>query len=301
MTAAIEIQHLVRSFGKKAVLSDVNLTVQQGEIFALLGENGSGKTTLIRILTSLLAPDAGTVTILGTPLKGNENQIRQLISLNSQATTVDGDLSGRANLAFIADLRGVQSGKLVINDLIERFDMVDFIDRKVATYSGGMKRRLDIAMSLIGDAQIIFLDEPTTGVDPKARQDIWRLIQKIRDEGKTIFLTTQYLEEADQHADHIAFLNKGKIVLSGTPTEIKTSASPQSILTVALEDENGAARVLPERQFHAGSVVLPDDQVARSLKLLVNNDIKVVSLGPAKNDLETVFFNVAEEEANEVV
>ncbi|MFD1318008.1 ABC transporter ATP-binding protein [Loigolactobacillus zhaoyuanensis] len=301
MTAAIEIQHLVRSFGKKAVLSDVNLTVQQGEIFALLGENGSGKTTLIRILTSLLAPDAGTVTILGIPLKGNEDQIRQLISLNSQATTVDGDLSGRANLAFIADLRGVKSGKLVIKDLIERFDMVDFIDRKVATYSGGMKRRLDIAMSLIGDAQIIFLDEPTTGVDPKARQDIWRLIQKIRDEGKTIFLTTQYLEEADQHADHIAFLNKGKIVLSGTPTEIKTSANPQSVLTVALEDENGAARVLPEQQFHAGSVVLSDDQVARSLKLLVNNDIKVVSLGPAKNDLETVFFNVAEEEANEVV
>lgn len=301
MTVAIEIKHLVRSFDGKAVLKDVNLLVQQGEIFSLLGENGSGKTTLIRILTSLLVPDDGDVTILGTPLTGNGDLIRQKISLNSQAATVDDGISGRANLIFIADLRDVRSSKTVIDDLIERFGMRDFIDRKVGTYSGGMKRRLDIAMSLIGDAHIIFLDEPTTGVDPKARQDIWRLIQQIRDEGKTIFLTTQYLEEADQYSDHIAFLNKGKIVLFGTPTEIKANANPQSILTVSSADEHKAADLLPEQQFHDGSVILSNDQVVQALKLLVNNDIQVLSLDAAKNDLETVFFNVAKEEVNEVV
>lgn len=302
---AIEVTNVRKSFGKLAVLKDVSLNVAQGEIFTLLGENGAGKSTLINILTTLSQADAGTVRIMSLDPQQAGNQIRQRISLNAQTMTLDENFSGRANLKLIAALRNLSAPKAAIEQLAQQLALSDFLDRKVATYSGGMRRRLDLAMSLLGDPNIVFLDEPTTGVDPKNRLALWALIRQMRTAGKTVFLTTQYLDEADALSDHIAFIHDGRIVKSGTPTAIKQQISDQYTLDVASSQQTQAQNVLDTAQLAyqlAGTTFqFTQDNAKQALTLLTQQDVTVQHFNLAETDLETVFLAVtAKEGANAV-
>lgn len=220
-TPIIKVEKLKKTFKDKTVLADVNFSVEPGEIFALLGANGAGKTTIINILTGLLKADSGHCTVNNFDIVKQADQVRQSISLTGQFAAVDEILTGRENLELIAKLRREARPKEVAQDMLTQVNLVADADKPVATYSGGMRRRIDIAMSLIGAPKIIFLDEPTTGLDPEARKDIYRLIKTLTAQGTTIFLTTQYLEEAELLADHIAILNQGMIVANGTFAELK--------------------------------------------------------------------------------
>jgi ABC-2 type transport system ATP-binding protein len=199
----------------------VDFDVARGSIFALLGSNGAGKTTIVRILATLLKPDDGTALVDGFDVLSQPTQVRESISLTGQFAAVDEILTGRENLVMIARLRQVQNPRRVADDLLERFGLADAGGRRVSAYSGGMRRRLDIAMSLIGDPRIIFLDEPTTGLDPEARIEVWQVIQHLADSGTTVLLTTQHLEEAEKLADRIAILHEGTIIVSGTLAELR--------------------------------------------------------------------------------
>lgn len=225
----IEIKDLRKGFKTHEVLKGVDLTVKQGEIFALLGSNGAGKTTTIRILSTLLTQDSGNVSICGYVVKKDAGKIKESISLTGQFAAVDDILTGRENLMLIAKLRHLKNPKEVTNKLLSDFNLVDAADRRVGNYSGGMRRRLDIAMSLIGDPKVIFFDEPTTGLDPEARQEVWNKIKDLSEQGTTVFLTTQYLEEAEQLADRIAILHEGIIIANGTLEELKKLFPPTKI------------------------------------------------------------------------
>ncbi|NMD57551.1 MULTISPECIES: ABC transporter ATP-binding protein [Tsukamurella] len=220
-TAAIEVRGIEKSFRDLPVLRGVDFDVVPGSIFALLGANGAGKTTLVRILSTLLRPDAGTAVVHGYDVTAEAQQVRESISLTGQFAAVDEILTGRENLVLVARLRHQDDPGAVADELLNRFRLTDAGGRKVATYSGGMRRRLDIAMSLIGDPAVIFLDEPTTGLDPEARIDVWQVVQELAQRGTTVLLTTQYLEEAEQLADRIAILRDGRIIANGTLAELK--------------------------------------------------------------------------------
>ena len=217
----IQIKGIKKAYKEVTVLKGVDLEVGQGEIFALLGSNGSGKTTMIRIMTTLLEPDEGHVVVNGFDLKKNPRSIRDSLSLTGQFAAIDEILTGRENLQMIAKLKHLKQPNEVAERLIKRFDLHEASERRVSTYSGGMKRRIDIAMSLVGDPKIIFLDEPTTGLDPEARLEVWKIIKELSASGTTIFLTTQYLEEAEQLADKIAILHDGKIIVQDTLEGLK--------------------------------------------------------------------------------
>lgn len=219
-SAAIVVQDLTLSFGSHRVLDGLSLEVPTGSVYALLGTNGAGKTTTISILTTLLQPDSGTATVAGHDVTNKPAAVRKAISVTGQSVSVDPVLSGRENLVLIARLRHVRDPKAVAADLIDRFGLSDAADEPTATYSGGMKRRLDIAMSLIGDPQIIFLDEPTTGLDPAGRREVWDTITALAATGTTIMLTTHYMEEAARLADIIAVLADGRIPVSGSHDDI---------------------------------------------------------------------------------
>jgi ABC-2 type transport system ATP-binding protein len=226
---AISIQALKKSFGKIEVLKGVDVEVQRGEIFALLGSNGAGKTTIIRILATLLKPDAGFAAVNGFDVVSKADLVRQSISLTGQFAAVDEILTGRENLVMIAKLRHMKDAHTIADELLNRFGLADAADRRVATYSGGMRRRLDIAMSLIGNPQVIFLDEPTTGLDPEARIEVLNTVKGLAQNGTTVFLTTQYLEEAEQLADKIAILHEGKIIANGTLAQLKSLFPPAKV------------------------------------------------------------------------
>ncbi len=221
MKPAITVSELKKSYKKNAVLKGVNFTVESGTIFALLGSNGAGKTTTINILTTLIEADAGSATVSGFDVAKSSDKVRQHISLTGQFAAVDDMLTARENLELIGDLRHVKDSTQTAKDLLNKFALTDAADRLASTFSGGMRRRLDIAMSLIGNPPVIFLDEPTTGLDPEARKSMWQTIKMLAEGGTTIFLTTQYLDEADELADMIALLHEGKIVAQGTATELK--------------------------------------------------------------------------------
>ncbi|OAB27826.1 glycosyl transferase family 8 [Paenibacillus macquariensis subsp. defensor] len=221
MEKAIEAKGLRKSFKNTEVLKGVDFEVKRGEIFALLGSNGAGKTTIVRILTTLLKQDGGTATVNGFDVASKPENVRYAISLTGQFAAVDEILTGRENLIMIAKLRHLDHPRQVADDLLKRFGLTDAADRNPSTYSGGMRRRLDIALSLVGKPQIIFLDEPTTGLDPEARIEVWKIVKELADGGTTVFLTTQYLEEAEQLADRIAILHEGRIIASGTLAELK--------------------------------------------------------------------------------
>ncbi len=227
--AALRVHGLRKSYQKLNVLQGVDIEVAAGSIFALLGSNGAGKTTVVRILSTLLKPDGGTASVNGFDVVSQPAQVRESISLTGQFAAVDEILTGRENLIMIADLRRVTNGGTVADDLLARFGLADAAGRRVATYSGGMRRRLDIAMSLIGDPKVIFLDEPTTGLDPEARIEVWQVIQKLAESGTTVLLTTQYLDEAEKLADRIAILHRGTIIVSGTLAELRTLLPPAKV------------------------------------------------------------------------
>ncbi|GHO77797.1 glycosyl transferase family 8 [Ktedonobacter sp. SOSP1-85] len=220
-SVAIRVSDLQKSYKHLDVLKGVNFSVEQGSIFALLGSNGAGKTTLVKILTTLLKQDGGTAIVNGFNVASQPDHVRQSLSLTGQFAAVDEMLTGQENLIMIAKLRHVKNPRQVSDELLTRFGLTDAANRRASTYSGGMRRRLDLAMSLVGTPPILFLDEPTTGLDPEARIEMWKVAKELADGGRTIFLTTQYLDEAEQLADRIAILHEGKILASGTLMELK--------------------------------------------------------------------------------
>ena len=223
---AIRVSGLHKSYQKLQVLKGVDFAVASGSIFALLGSNGAGKTTIMKILSTLLKPDGGTASVGGFDVLSQPARVRESISLTGQFAAVDEILTGRENLIMIARLRQVRNPRRVADDLLERFGLADAGGRRVSGYSGGMRRRLDIAMSLIGEPPIIFLDEPTTGLDPEARIEVWQVIHDLADRGTTVFLTTQYLDEAEKLADRISILHEGTIIVSGTLAELRKLLPP---------------------------------------------------------------------------
>ncbi len=226
---AIQVKGLQKSYKQLHVLKGVDFEVEKGSIFALLGSNGAGKTTIVRILTTLLKADDGTAAVNGFDVAAKPDYVRQSISLTGQFAAVDEILTGRENLVMIARLRHLTNPSQVADDLLNRFGLTDAADRRVATYSGGMRRRLDIAMSLVGKPKVIFLDEPTTGLDPEGRLEVWKTVKELADNGTTVFLTTQYLEEAEQLADRIAILHEGRIIANGTLADLKKLFPPAKV------------------------------------------------------------------------
>ncbi len=222
-TTAIAVTGLRKSFGEHTVLDGIDLTVAQGMVFALLGPNGAGKTTTVQILSTLIHADDGEATLAGYNLNREPTRIREVIGVTGQYSAVDKLLTGRENLMLMADLYhlGRARARARIEELLERFDLTEAAGKLIATYSGGMLRKLDLAMTLVSDPQIIFLDEPTTGLDPRSRRTMWQIVKDLTRSGVTIFLTTQYLEEADQLADQIALLDHGTLIARGTPDELK--------------------------------------------------------------------------------
>ncbi|MDP3892958.1 ABC transporter ATP-binding protein [Nocardioides sp.] len=227
--SAIHVRGLEKSFKEISVLRGVDFDVARGSIFALLGSNGAGKTTVVRILATLLKADAGTLTVNGHDVAGQAAQVRESISLTGQFAAVDEILTGRENLTLMARLRHLEDPGAVADELLARFSLTDAGGRKVATYSGGMRRRLDIAMSLIGDPPVIFLDEPTTGLDPQSRLEVWATVRELAGQGTTVLLTTQYLDEAEQLADRIAILHGGRVIVNDTLAELKQLLPPAQV------------------------------------------------------------------------
>ncbi|MGO2684120.1 MAG: ATP-binding cassette domain-containing protein, partial [Microbacterium sp.] len=239
MTApAIEVRGLRKAFGAQTVIDGLDLTVPRGEIFALLGPNGAGKTTIINILTTLAQPDAGTATVSGFDVTSSPTEVRRRISLTGQSAAVDDALSAVENVVMFARLSGLSgsASRLRATELLESFGLMDAAPRRVATFSGGMRRRLDLALSFVVTPEVLFLDEPTTGLDTRSRRDLWGIIRALATAGTTVFLTTQYLEEADQLADRIAVLHEGRVAALGTAAELKSRVGGD---TVELHDEHG--------------------------------------------------------------
>jgi len=243
----IEVNNIQKAFGTKKVVRSVSLAVSKGEIFALLGPNGAGKTTLLKMMTTLLRPDSGTITLNGFDTITQSRQVRQQFSVTNQTAAIDQDLSARENLRLFGRLNGLsaKASRTRANELLTDFDLNQSADQTLATFSGGMRRRLDLAVSLVGKPRILFLDEPTTGLDPRTRTQMWHAIQKLVADGSTVFLTTQYLEEADQYADRIALIDHGQLIASGTPSELKAQVGGQQ-LTVANQQQVTQAQTICE-------------------------------------------------------
>lgn len=235
---AIEVRGLRKSFGAQVVLDDLDLTVSRGEVFALLGPNGAGKTTTINVLTTLNRPDAGTAYVAGVDVARDPDGVKRRISLTGQAAAVDDVLTGAENLELLGRLSGLssRSARRRATELLARFDLSDAAAKRVSAYSGGMRRRLDLALSFVVTPEVLFLDEPTTGLDTRSRRELWDVIRSLADAGTTVFLTTQYLEEADQLADRIAVLDGGRVVATGTPAELKSRVGGDA---VELHDAHG--------------------------------------------------------------
>lgn len=226
---AISVQGLKKYYKNTPVLTGVDLEVKAGSIFALLGSNGAGKTTIVKILATLLKQDSGYASVNGFDVSSKPENVRRSISLTGQFAAVDEILTGRENIIMIAKLRHLSNPHQLADNLLKRFGLTDAADRRAATYSGGMRRRLDIAMSLVGEPELIFLDEPTTGLDPEGRIEVWKIVKELAGNGTTVFLTTQYLEEAEQLADRIAVLHEGRIIVNGTLAELKKLFPPAKV------------------------------------------------------------------------
>jgi ABC-2 type transport system ATP-binding protein len=291
-----------KSYGEHRVLDDIDLTVAQGTIYALLGPNGAGKTTMVRILSTLIRADAGDIRVAGYDVASEADGVRGLIGVTGQFSAVDNLLTGAENLRLMADLRhlGRRAGSRRVTELLEQFDLADAAGKLLSTYSGGMRRRLDLAMTLVGNPRLIFLDEPTTGLDPRSRRTMWQIIGELAADGVTIFLTTQYLDEADQLADRITVLDRGRIVADGTPAELKRRIPGGHIeLRFADPEALSQAAVLlraerPDQEQLALQV--PGDGTVASLRTLLGQldsaGIEVENLSIHTPDLDDVFFAV---------
>jgi ABC-2 type transport system ATP-binding protein len=302
---AITANKLQKSYKKVSVLRDVSFTVEKGTIFALLGANGSGKTTTINILTTLLNADNGTVAVSGFDVATQADKVRNHISLTGQFAAVDDVLTARENLVLIGELRHVKEPAHTAEELLRQFDLNDAADRRTGTFSGGMRKRLDIAMSLIGNPSIIFFDEPTTGLDPQSRNMMWETIRALTKGGTTVFLTTQYLEEADQLADRIAILNQGRIAAEGTPQDLK-KLLPNGKIEFRFHSQkqvDDAARLLekysPLRDDDVRSLTIETDgtlaQVARLFSQIQATDIETSEFSQKLPTLDDVFLKIMNE------
>ena len=292
---AMLIDNITKNYGKHEVLKGITLNIEQGEIFTLLGENGAGKSTLINILTTLAKPTSGVAKILGHDVQTEADQVRKVLSLNSQAVTLDDEFTGFENMKLVGSLLGIPDLRRRIETISQRLHLTDFLHKKVGTYSGGMKRRLDIAVTLLPDTEIVFLDEPTTGVDPKNRLEIWQLIQELKAAGKTIFLTTQYLDEADRLSDHIAFINGGKISLMGTPAELKKQVRDRQQIEVAKEAIQQVTAILTEATIpytlENNVLIVDGGDLQPALRRLVAAEIPVLTTTALELSLEEVFLD----------
>jgi ABC-2 type transport system ATP-binding protein len=302
ITPAVLARGVGKSFREHRVLDQVDLTVAEGTIFSLLGPNGAGKTTMVRILSTLIPADAGEIQVAGHDVRTEAARVRAVIGVTGQFSAVDNLLSGVENLHLMADLRhlGREEGRRRVKELLERCDLADAADRRVSTYSGGMRRRLDLAMTLIGEPRLIFLDEPTAGLDPRSRRTMWQIIHELVADGVTIFLTTQYLDEADQLADRIAVLDHGRIVAEGTPVELKRRI-PGGHVELRFADPcalHEAAALLDTAPLEDEQLTLqvPGDGTLASLRGLLeqldNASVEVEDLSIHTPDLDDVFFAV---------
>ncbi|WP_332644528.1 ATP-binding cassette domain-containing protein [Aeromicrobium sp.] len=297
---AITATGLRKSYGDKLVLDGIDLEVEEGTVFALLGPNGAGKTTAVQILSTLINGDGGSATVGGHDVAKDPDSVRGVIGVTGQFSAVDNLLTGEENLRLMTDLRhlGREAGTVRIAELLEQFDLVEAGSKHLATYSGGMKRRLDLAMTLVGSPRIIFLDEPTTGLDPRSRHTMWQIVRKLVAEGVTIFLTTQYLDEADELADRIALLDGGKIVAEGTPAELKRLI-PGGHVTLQFADADalssaGTAIDGATSDTDALTLDIESDGSVRSLRSILDQldktGVEVENLTINTPDLDDVFF-----------
>ncbi|NIH78504.1 ATP-binding cassette domain-containing protein [Amycolatopsis viridis] len=298
--SAITASGLRKAYQDKVVLDGVDLDVRTGTVFSLLGPNGAGKTTTVNVLTTLLKADSGTVRVAGHDVATETKAVRSAIGVTGQFAAVDELLTGEENLQLMADLRhlGTRESKRVVEDLLHRFDLTESARKTAATYSGGMRRKLDLAMTLVGRPRIIFLDEPTTGLDPRSRRTMWTIVRDLVAEGITIFLTTQYLEEADQLADRIAVLDRGKLVAEGTPGELKRMI-PGGHVRFRFPDAErlaAATRVLPDGTPDEENLTLrlPSDGGVKSLRTVLDRlddyAIEVEEFSVHTPDLDDVFL-----------
>ena len=302
--AAIAASGLRKSYGEKVVLDGISLNVPAGTVFSLLGPNGAGKTTTVHILSTLIRADAGDIRVAGHDLARHPDRVRRTIGVTGQFSAVDGLLTGGENLLLMADLHhlGRQAGRRRAADLLRQFDLEDAARKIAATYSGGMRRRLDLAMTLVGSPTIIFLDVPTTGLDPRSRRTVWQIIRDLVAGGVTIFLTTQYLEEADQLADRIAVLDQGKLVAEGTPAQLKRQI-PGGHITLEFADlgqldRAGVALGVTARDTEAMTLQVPSDGGMRSVRALLDRldgaAVEPVRLAVHTPDLDDVYLALTE-------
>jgi len=310
-TSAIAVSGLRKAFGDKTVLDGIDLDVPAGTVFSLLGPNGAGKTTTVNVLTTLMKADAGTVRVAGHDIATETKAVRAVIGVTGQFAAVDELLTGQENLQLMADLNRVGSGegKWLVTELLERFDLAESAQKLVSTYSGGMRRKLDLAMTLVGNPQIIFLDEPTTGLDPRSRRTMWDIIRELVADGVTVFLTTQYLEEADRLADRIAVLNRGRLVAQGTPSDLKRQVpgSHVRLLFTDVRELDAAARVLTgsTRDDEDLTLRVPSDGGVKSLRALLGQ-LDEYSINPEEfsvhtPDLDDVFLALTAHANPEVI
>jgi ABC-2 type transport system ATP-binding protein len=294
--SAIAVSGLRKAFGDKTVLDGIDLEVPTGTVFSLLGPNGAGKTTTVNVLTTLMKADAGMVRVAGHDVATETKAVRALVGVTGQFAAVDELLTGQENLQLMADLK--RAGPGVAGELLERFDLAESASKLVSTYSGGMRRKLDLAMTLVGRPQIIFLDEPTTGLDPRSRRTMWDIVRTLVTDGVTIFLTTQYLEEADHLADRVAVLDQGRLVAEGTPDELKRRV-PGSHVRLRFADAadlDAAARVLTGATRDDEDLVLrvPGDGRSKSLRALLDRldeySIDTEEFSVHTPDLDDVFL-----------
>jgi oleandomycin transport system ATP-binding protein len=307
MTNAIEAEGLTKAFGSTRALDGVDLTLPSGTVLGVLGPNGAGKTTAVRILATLLRPDSGRATVAGYDIGSNPTAVRRAIGLTGQYASVDEQLSGRENLQLFGRLLDLSrsSARARATELLTDFGLTEAADRRVKTYSGGMRRRLDLAASLIGEPAVIFLDEPTTGLDPGKREDVWGMIRRLTQRGTSVLLTTQYLEEADALADTICVIDLGRVIAAGTPAELKAVVGERTLTVRPVDpaDLDGVAEVLAAvtgrriEQPGRGSLVVPvegaaDDLLTRVVLELSRRGLAVAELALALPDLDEVFFTL---------
>lgn len=308
--SAIAASGLRKAYGDKTVLDGIDLNIGAGTIFSLLGPNGAGKTTTVNVLTTLLKADGGTARVAGHDIATETKAVRAAIGVTGQFAAVDDLLTGEENLELMADihrLRGAER-KRVVTELLERFELMESARKRAATYSGGMRRKLDLAMTLVTRPEIVFLDEPTTGLDPRSRRTMWEIVRGLTDQGVTIFLTTQYLEEADQLADRIAVLDQGRIVAQGTPGELKRQV-PGSYIRLRFtraSELDAAARVLPgsTRDDEALTLRVPGDGGSKSLRHVLDrldeSALEAAEVSVHTPDLDDVFLSLTGHATTEV-